>query len=855
MKLSWSVTLGIILAVSFTIAYFLYDKPESVDILHSKEFFAGILGASAGILAIAFSLSQYAISRISDTYSPYIIKHHNEDPITKVSFLCFLITTILSGVLLGVELSDIFSHQYLVYFTVIFFIFSLISFAKYFFGMISMLNPIQFASTLRKQSIQYLKNEDFVEFENIITSIGDTAIKSLERFETRICNQYLDELFEIGVIYLKLRSAFGSKIEDAGFNDSITQNPTHLVLHQFERIYKNAYAKDHQDVTLKVLHLSDDLLDKNLMENGNQVNVRFFMSIGTFESFFQRIQQITSKDRSGERVEKKVLARIIVHSIIQFTHPIKIKPEYVINLVPKPLFEIVQIIIDNRDLDSFIAFVEETTDILLSDEPGEIGSNIKYNIMFEKFNSPNLAKTIYDLEFAVQIEGIWNWDRLVKVLKMVDDYEKSLLEIYTQNAEEISEKIEELRTNVWRLFVSTLVYQSMFWIGAYLLFKGKDYFEFLERLWNIANPEEGHVTYVNQPAVPKDVTWSAVLLQKYYDTVEGPNFGTYQSAEPFMYKYFGLALLAARKGFHFPHRHELDPYFSDPRSIVLTKWSALLGKLRSPSFTEFLQNIDEKIDLDKFFGKQGMKNKLFSEIKKLQDGAEKAEIMIASLRPLDQKKIADFISKTRDEYNKDAPFDSICPIKRVHSATNLPKFYNSGLLSREAFQETGTFFVMDTLSHDVSRTIHQAERNYIIKKLQQDNTIKSVNIKMNDFVSQINSIYDQMQKTGCEPEIIFIPHFLKSEYQDRTKQPFSHGLTINGKTLLTVFSNDLKDNEIYFANKNCFDAVFLEQPTGLIQLSVKDYPQDPSKVIFEYDAQFNIDIINSRCIRRIKIKL
>ena len=72
-------------------------------------------------------------------------------------------------------------------------------------------------------------------------------------------NQYLNELFEIGTMYLKLKNEFGSKIEDDGFIDSIPQNPTRLVLHQFERIYKNAYAKDHQDVTLKVLHLSDDL--------------------------------------------------------------------------------------------------------------------------------------------------------------------------------------------------------------------------------------------------------------------------------------------------------------------------------------------------------------------------------------------------------------------------------------------------------------------------------------------------------------------------------------------------------------------------------------------------------------------
>ena len=67
--------------------------------------------------------------------------------------------------------------------------------------------------------------------------------------------------------------------------------------------------------------------------------------------------------------------------------------------------------------------------------------------------------------------------------------------------------IKEIKKNALQVYTSTLIYEAFFIVGAYLIFKGKKYEKFLDKFWNIANPKEGNVTFLNKPPVPTDIMW------------------------------------------------------------------------------------------------------------------------------------------------------------------------------------------------------------------------------------------------------------------------------------------------------------------------------------------------------------
>jgi len=190
-----------ILGVAFLLIWFVYDKPEIVDLSHSVEFFAGILAAAATILAIAFSVAQFIISRIADSYSPYIVRYYHDWRLPKLAFFSLLGTTIVAGVFLGTNIIDEQYKRVLILYTTYSFIASLIYFTNYFFEMLKIIDPMEFVTFVKKTAIRKLEEERYDDFENILLTMGDTILKTQQAKQTRLALRYIAALQILGQLH------------------------------------------------------------------------------------------------------------------------------------------------------------------------------------------------------------------------------------------------------------------------------------------------------------------------------------------------------------------------------------------------------------------------------------------------------------------------------------------------------------------------------------------------------------------------------------------------------------------------------------------------------------------------------
>lgn len=172
-------------------------SPGGVFLEKSTEFFIAILATSATILSISFGIGQFTISRISDAYSPHIVKIHRDLPMWKASFFALLTTTIISSILVITTLENLDLRKFAIIYDLELFIISLFYFTAYFFMMMKILDPVEFVTVIRKYALNKLEKKSTVEFDNTILSMGDTMLKAVKNDDQRLAQKYVHAMTEI----------------------------------------------------------------------------------------------------------------------------------------------------------------------------------------------------------------------------------------------------------------------------------------------------------------------------------------------------------------------------------------------------------------------------------------------------------------------------------------------------------------------------------------------------------------------------------------------------------------------------------------------------------------------------------
>lgn len=621
-----------------------------------------------------------------------------------------------------------------------------------------------------------------------------------------------------------------------------------ILLEQYERIFKKAYEKNQEDVTREVLMSINRILRNACKGIDNHEIIKPFCESGIYGPFLQKIQQIISED-SRDHVEKHYFASDILQFTSTFHGPTKLQLEYVELFVPNCIFEIFKIIIDNEDYDSFEALIEQSTLLGFFDEPGKLANKINQDITFRDYETPQDTAKAYELGYLIEIQGLRNYSSLTKFQDKLNNFSKVLKtssSLFSTNFYDL----DSIKKNTFHVYVSSLIYETFFWVGAYLIYKGKTHERFLDKFWNIANPKEGHVNFLNKPPVPLDLMWSVgVLFSHEFD--EGftrPKFGKYQSVMPYFYKFFGLLLLNSSEGIHFPSKRELEPFFEKDEQRILPKLAGFCSRLRSQDFIEFNKNLFELVDVAKILRKDVSTEELQDRITKLQDKAKDFQDMIMASSKMEEEKIKETISSTEENYEKNSMMNKLTEIAVSESKIPYTKQLSINFeISKDAFQDNSSVTNFIQVHGLVSQLFNFEEKLFSDKlNMISENIIK---VNYDEIISQIHDNYNELA-INKNPKYLLMNYELFLQLM--RKKILNTGSQIKiGDDLLNVhYLRNITSDEFYLIDKTCIQTKYQRLNNERFGMSIQPDPNNPKQAVMNLQMICKCEIINNSGIRK-----
>jgi len=176
----------VIAVVGTTIIIFYYSIDSKTEIL-------GLISTSlSAILAIVFAISILAIQVVIEKYNSTVLELFKNSDLTKCTLGIFLFTIIVS-IFLSSFITDVKFWN-----TVCFalFLVSLYCFVHFFYRMLDIINPHSLVKLLTDWAMELISNKD-EKANEVVTSIGEIALKTLQKRDTVVTLEYLKVLDEL----------------------------------------------------------------------------------------------------------------------------------------------------------------------------------------------------------------------------------------------------------------------------------------------------------------------------------------------------------------------------------------------------------------------------------------------------------------------------------------------------------------------------------------------------------------------------------------------------------------------------------------------------------------------------------
>jgi|GEM_PF-2511238 len=810
----------------------------------------GIIGALSAILAIVFSLTIISVENISEKYTPYILdKFIKNNHISKYTLYAFVLTIVLSFSLLLVK--ELLAVPILLFYLLLIiygFVVCFIYLIKYFYFIFDIINPIKFASILKEEINDYVKNDDKNEAKPFITTIGDITIKSLERQDKNVAQKYISELYGIFLESI-------SKLQKFDYLS--------MILDSYQRILDYC-IKINSELRYKILDVYAEIpliflsiqgfskFEKNIfLEYSNYLNKLFYankeiINNNDFDLFKSEINSISMRFVDDP---KKLVDEIKV----EFLSSDFLNPQ---------LYRDTEIIQQKNYLDLLVDKLEKN---------------------FTKFE-----------QYQIILE------ELNKFFELISKHLTS-----EKDAKKIKEKSEEIRNTLFKFYLDSNFHNTFFMVGAYSLFakneKNIDSEKYLRELWLYTNPEDAYAITANKVPVSSDIEflcnmlfWGGGIDSFWYDNYY---FDGYHGSKRYLYTYFLLLLTYLRekqnkdltiqisnsmdkeelefrysflKQFNLEVKELID--YCDDLIKESVNWTFLLPPKKQEVKSESKQNTETEI-VDVNTKEQFENTKKWLENKKLEFEKQIQEIEI--YLPLDAEKVEQSNKEILNSFTKYTEISKTAILKEFDLDIDEDmEFIPIGwrhIIPKDCFLEA-SYVDCSTLWYDYGRNLAFGEINYFIKQLLDNPHIK--NIEM-DYVEDIIGIYDEIESTinslceqGFIPSTLFIPldYLSRFRHEGMNKESKLFGkftysdrqFKLNDSVNLDIIhsSNSTKFEDIIILDKNACIWTFKHnnEDEERLQIEINKYDDDLSQVILSVKTVINLKIDNSDAIKILSIK-
>lgn len=192
------ITAIVFVIVIFQSCFIFNDFNEHMS--NVNNMLLAIIGASATILAIVFTLSQFILSNVAKKYSPKVFEEYENNPdsfklfifyiiIISVSLFFFLTNDKLTAPLEGI-------YFFVLSFIIFMFIISFILLIRYIEMLFLYVNPFKYGDYKESLIIKDMVEKEDKVRENI-KDMGDISIKSIISEEDSVTLYYIDKLNNI----------------------------------------------------------------------------------------------------------------------------------------------------------------------------------------------------------------------------------------------------------------------------------------------------------------------------------------------------------------------------------------------------------------------------------------------------------------------------------------------------------------------------------------------------------------------------------------------------------------------------------------------------------------------------------
>lgn len=706
-----------------------YSISFNIDLFNNLPITAilsTIAGALAAILAIVFAISQIIISNLSERYSPYILERYKNDPKTMRTLFGFVTVITLSILLLFVNAFLPPTILFLLLSALLFgFVYSFSLFIKYFQFMFEIINPLEFASILEKESIEQIKNQNEKEIQNYISSLGDISVKSLQRNEERVCNEYIQTLYNVFEEFLKLKEANPEKykpVVNLSYyeGDNAKNNILGYVLDQYSRIYKEAVFRKAEGITMATYLKLSFILDKCFTEKDTDLVEQMLRTEYPLCEF-----TIENKDKS-----RFYLIQHLTDVLqIALSKQGRIDDKHLDKFISSHLLEVTRLIIDHDDFELFKSEIDNFCLIPFIQSPNKLQNEIKTDLYL--FNELSQIRYRYifgeikrkrdRLQFLIWYalskdfenkkkfeEKLEEFEELVighlekmkdetyyksKILRESDKITPEEFEDVKRQIEDsikkVKEKIEGNEQELWcikhrlnKLYISSKIHKTFFVIGAYILFKGNegriDAEKYLRELWEHTHPEDAHAMIGNETPVTFDPSWLTYLL--FYGGVNsdfwlhgmGVRFEGFHGTTDYVYQYYLLCIAKSiekgRANLGLPQKNDLETMMKENRTYELEELYQFSDrfKLETEHLIKYCDGLIKESDNWNALFKNNAKEALEKTkewIDRTSQECEKVKKEIEIILPLYPQKVAKCREEIFKGYKKSSKIQEVVQVK------------------------------------------------------------------------------------------------------------------------------------------------------------------------------------------------
>ena len=707
-KILWQATAAVAAAAVFATAvtlsgYFgagqsIGAYPESFDAQGASALLAGMLSASAAILAISFTLNYVVLSNVSQRYSSRLVGSYT-GRLAGVFVAFVSMVAFSAALLLAINLLPAWLAASAVLAIAVCFFAAVWLFARGFIHMMRVVSPHNFIKDAQDKIVADMvgsRGEDLhvqslreKPSRDMIRALGDTAVKSLASDDDDVCVACVEALYGVGEEFLNRKKSRPKEYEVRSEADGPSRN-AHAICaaREFVRILHASTGAGNSPVTQSVLEKFYKMTALAMRdENNEDVIAELYDTARSRGSLYlQLLERVADAGGKYDKIYAMNHLAGLPYLSVSRGQPMEFAEQFITYHV----FRSVVIIIERGDFDLFKEVLRTFSSRVFFNGEG-VRHRIKAGIRsrFRGSDPALLDRILFELDNGVKKD----FGRIPALKKEIEDF----AETRPGAGGSVSKDMD-------RLYACSLLWGTFFRIACYLIGKGGEYGAYLHELWNHTNPAGQPYRSANEPPCSKDVDWNSM-----YAIWHG--FGGSGRLEiwdnPIMYaphyrKYAALHMLREGEIWRAPTDEEIARWGQIGSEHALRHHYEIAYEMDAGAFLEALGSISPKL-LEQTLPGLDVAARLATvraKLERFEDGRERLIEKLAGAMPLDGERTEMWKDMVRQAYAEHTKAEELARVRYDEQLRGAERVGEQDSAPRESLVKTSNMVLDDSLGED-----------------------------------------------------------------------------------------------------------------------------------------------------------